>query len=198
MLTLLLACGYGPKTTLAQLEPEHRLKLCEGYAITEPVDLDCGSPIPLTVVPLDAQLCADVWLPDDCDVTVREWEACQAAIDANPCTLRTGDPACDGLEQCGVHLWAASLGLRGDKHFQEMDEVDLVAVCEVTNDFEAFTMSCDQDPPVVFNPDPNLCIRFGFGGCGTIADVLECQDALFGFEQLCDDVFPPECSFTDC
>jgi hypothetical protein len=191
--------GYGPNTPLDELSEAQRIEVCEGSAIQAPVLEDCGTPIPVRVEPLAAEVCAASWFPPSCTATVGDWEACQDAISANACALQLGTDACAPLEACGVHLWSSALGLDGDLQFTDMEASDILAVCAVTNDYEPFSVQCD-DGPVEYLPIPEACAGFGFGGCGTIGQALDCQVDLLTseMEDVCDSIFPPSCVFTDC
>ncbi|MCB9679392.1 MAG: hypothetical protein H6737_30085 [Alphaproteobacteria bacterium] len=196
----LLACRpYGPDTPLVALDDVDRAALCEdAYGVSEAVLADCGLVIPVRVEPLAHETCAATWFPADaCEVTVEQWEACQTSIAADACTLQVGSDACAPLEACGLHLWSAALGLDGGLALESMQESDILAVCAVTNDYEAFSIEC-EDGPIAFEPIPDACAGFGFGGCGTLGQIIDCQlDILNAGEDLCEQT-PASCLFTDC
>ncbi len=199
---LLIACGSPVRSSdvLVELDTEQQRRLCDGYAFTGPVFETCGAPIPVRLDALDASTCADVWMPHDptCTATVSDWEACQDALSADPCRVQSGADACSALEDCGIHLWSSALGLRGDTPFSAMLESDILAVCDVTNDFEPYEVACEDTPDVIFDPSADLCASFGFGGCGDIGQVLDCQlDLMLSGEDACEG-FPPSCAFDDC
>ena len=185
---------------LVELDAAQRVEVCADYAFSASVFETCGAPIPVRLEPLDGEACADVWMPEDpaCSATVTEWKTCQDALSADPCRVQTGTEACDALEACGIHLWSSALGLRGDTAFADMVEADILAVCAVTNDYEMFEITCEDVPNVVFEPSADLCASFGFGGCGDIGQVLDCQLDLLQFGDEACEGFPESCVFDTC
>lgn len=179
----LLACNGVPEleseATLNSLEAQEREQLCEQYAIQDPVDKACTL-VDVSVEPLDTDTCQARWIPDGCTATVGEWVACQEAITEDPCALVERHSACRPLEECGVHLWAAGLGLDGEVELAELAGDEVEATCAAGNDFETVDVSCvDFLDPLPFAPDEQGCMdQIDDGICGTIADYLDCQIAI--------------------
>jgi len=194
----LTACGaYDSSTPISELDGDQQVEVCTSYGVQDSVLAECGSPIPVRVDPLEPAACVEFWMPEGCEVTVGEWQACQDAIAADPCALQTGVEACAPLQSCGVDLWASSLGLHGDMGFSELSEDDILSICEVVNDYEEFSVEC-EDRTIRYIPDPQLCANFGFGGCGDVAQIFECQiDILNAGEANCE-ALPPSCLFDQC
>jgi hypothetical protein len=203
--SLLVGCPSGsvaPDDRLVDLDVDTQRVVCGHYAFDAPVFETCGAPIPVRLDPQDAATCVEAWMPRDeaCLATVSDWDACQDALAADPCRVQSGTAACDVLEDCGVHLWSSALGMRGDTAFRDMLESEILAICDVTNDFEPFEVTCEDDeiPDMRFEPSAELCASFGFGGCGDIGQVLDCQlDLLTSGQEACDGL-PPSCAFDDC
>ncbi|MEZ4318796.1 MAG: hypothetical protein R3F61_14880 [Myxococcota bacterium] len=195
----LSACsgGVSRAALVSELTQEERESLCEEHALQESVLEACGAPIPVRVGPLAPEVCARVWLPEGCSATVGAFQDCQAALAADPCGIQQGAAACAPLEACGVHVWSAALGLEGSLPLTSMGVPEIEAVCAVSSDYEPFSVECEE-VTYDFDPMPELCESFGFGGCGTLGQILDCQRDLVSWGDALCDGSPPSCEFTDC
>lgn len=186
---------------LNTLESDEQLELCEDYAIQDALVQSCAV-LNVAVEPLEPAACVQHWIPSGCTATVQDWRSCQEAIAADPCSLIERHSACRPLEACGVHLWAAGLGLDPDVELSELaqDEIDLA--CAAGNDFEPQEVRCiDFLDPGSFDPDVEGCKQqISEAPCGTIEDYLDCQVEILEDPEapVCRLEFPEPCRRLSC
>ena len=199
----LLACkppldGAAPLNTL---ETEDQLRLCGEYAIQASLAQSC-SVIDVSVEPLEAETCVDHWMPRGCTATVQDWRDCQTAIAEDPCALIERHSACRPMEECGVHLWAAGLGVDPDVELEELAQDEIDGICAAGNDFDPKEVQCvDFLQPSSFEPDEEGCrTTLRDATCGTIRDYLDCQVEILEDPEapVCRLQFPEPCRKLVC